>query len=160
MILLLPTMNNFKPKKNKTIILLIIIIIGIIWFAVTNNYSKQNDINLIVYLQDKKAALSSDCSVTYPKKIKVSRTEAVADASLKYLFKNELSQYGDYKSVTIKNGVARVTISTISDPIGRKISSLSSCEAGHLFAVLEDTLTQYETITSVELYSSSEKIEF
>jgi len=167
-------MNNLKLRKNQIITAMIIVIAVIVLFAFASTGKDQNQIdnvtnegketeevsNLVVYLQDKDAALKSDCGITYPKNIQVSKTTAVADASLKYLFENELSEYGNYESVVVKDNVARVTISNDNDPSGLKISSLSSCESTHLRAVLEDTLTQYKTITSVELYSPLEKIEF
>lgn len=174
-------MNNLKPKKNLLIILLIIALAVIACFVFIKNYNVQNhmygdtdtvieiennenetgeSMNLVVYLQDKNAAISSDCGVIYAKNIQVAKTTGVADASLKYLFQNELSQYGNYESVVIKDGVAQVTISNDNDPSGLKNSSLSSCESRHLFAVLNATLIQYQSIKSVELYSPSGKIEF
>ncbi len=116
--------------------------------------------NLVVFLQDKKVAESSDCGATYSKTITVPQTVAVAEASLEYLFANELSQYGDFGSVIIKDSVAQVTIVNEQDPDGLWISSLSSCESRHLTSVLNDTLTQYDSIDSVELYSLNGKIEF
>ena len=115
---------------------------------------------LVVYLQDKDEALYNDCGITYPKTVQVPKTDAVADASLRYLFADELSHYGAYESVVIKNGVAQIVIANESDPYGYKIAALSSCEARHLASVLENTLTQYETIESVELFSPTGKIEF
>lgn len=174
-------MNILESKKNLIIALLIIIIAVGTWLVIVSNDTKKQSINnntpevtetkdteteidevmdLVVYLQDKNAAISSDCGITYPKNIQVPKTTAVADASLTYLFENELSKYGNYESVVIKDSVAEVTISNDNYPSGRKISSLSSCESSHLFTVLEDTLTQYEAITSVDLFSPSGKIEF
>jgi|AntRauTorckE6833_2_1112554.scaffolds.fasta_scaffold27031_3 predicted dinucleotide-utilizing enzyme len=121
---------------------------------------KDELMELVVYLQDKNEVLYNDCGVTYPKTIQVAMTIGVADASLTYLFANELSRYGDYASVAINNGVAQIVITNDDDPSGHKLSGLSSCESRHLFQVLEDTLTQYESIESIELFSPSEKIEF
>jgi predicted lipoprotein with Yx(FWY)xxD motif len=115
---------------------------------------------LVVYRQNKDEAVLRDCGITYPEKIQVLKTTAVADASLAYLFNNELARYGEYQSVKIEDGVAKVTINNPADPTGLFTSSLSSCESGHLFSVLEDTLTQYDSVTSVELYSPTGKIEF
>jgi len=117
-------------------------------------------IDLTVYLQNKEEVILNDCGITYPEKIQVPKTVAVADASLRYLFTEELSGYGRYESVVINDGIAQVTISNDNDPKGYKISGLSSCEARHLTSVLKDTLTQYESIESVELFSPSGKIEF
>lgn len=174
-------MKNLASKKNIIILLIIIIAVVATCFVLANKYSAPNHIdtgtseptqtnssptetgegmNVVVYLQDKEVAIHSDCGVTYPTTITIPKTKAVADASLKYLFKDELSHYGAYKSVAIKNGVAQVTVSNTIDSTGRTISSLSSCEISHLVAVLSDTLTQYESITSVELYSPSGKVEF
>ena len=125
----------------------------------------KKEMDLVVYLQDKQAAITTDCGVTYKKIIQIPKTIAVADASLRYLFSDELAQYGDYQSLVIQDKVARITLTDKSnsdnnDSTARKISSLSSCEARHLFAVLIDTLTQYDSVDSVELYSQSGKIEF
>jgi len=115
---------------------------------------------LTVYLQDTEAAMISDCGVTLPTTIRVPRTRAVADASLTYLFTTELARYGNYESVVINNTVAEVTIANDTDPTGLYLASLSSCEARHLISVLSDTLTQYDTIDSIELFSPTGKIEF
>lgn len=108
---------------------------------------------LTVYVQNKKIAEMTDCEATQKITYEIPRTTQVADASLKILFENELAEFGEYDSVTVVNNVARVKIKN-------EIQSLSSCEAGHLTSVLTDTLTQYPTITSVELYSPKTKIEF
>jgi len=167
--------------KGLLILFLVIGVIAASWFIFTSSYNdsrntentpeetlEENDVetvagetmNLVVYLQDKDAAILSDCGVTYKKEIQVAYTKAVADASLRYLFENELSQYGKYESVVIRDDVAEVTISEDTDASGSTASSLSSCEISHLFAVLEDTLTQYETIESVEVYLPTGKIYF
>lgn len=108
---------------------------------------------LTVFIQDKKAAEISDCGVTQKVTYEIPRTTGVANASLKLLFENELAQYGEYDSVTIENAIAKVKLKN-------EIPSLSSCQVGHLTSVLTDTLTQYSTIKSVELYSPTQKIEF
>lgn len=174
-------MNNYKPLIVLSVLLVIVIVANIILFGANHkefalpSTSKTTEtsvetqnikptttetMDLVVYLQDKDIAIKSDCGVTYPKTIKVQKTVAVADASLAYLFKNELLKYGSYQSVTIKGGVAKVTLSNVNDSAGLKISSLSSCESRHLFSVIKDTLLQYQTISSIELYTPSGKIEF
>ena len=116
--------------------------------------------SLTLYVQNKEVAQKSDCGVTKKVIYQVPKTTAVADASLKILFGNELSQYGVYKSVSISNGVAKVMLVSDNMPSGFPISALSSCQISHLTSVLKDTLTQYSTIKSVELYSPRGKIEF
>ncbi len=116
--------------------------------------------SLTLYIQNKEVAKTSDCGVTKKVVYQVPKTSAVADASLKILFENELSQYGMYKSVAISNGIAKVNLTSENTPLGFPISSLSSCQISHLTSVLKDTLTQYSTIKSVELYSPRGKIEF
>jgi len=173
-------MKNLNSVANRIVILAIVTSILVAWFAVIGNnshrlyqfnntsetveieHSESEDglMNLIVHLQNKEEVLYSDCGITYPKSIQVSKTKAVADVSLKYLFENELSQYGKYESIAINNSIAQITISNENDLKGSKISGLSSCESRHLFKVLEKTLTQYETIESIELFSPSGKIEF
>jgi hypothetical protein len=106
---------------------------------------------LSIYIQDKEK-LATSCSVTKKVTFQVPKTAGVADASLKLLFDEELSIYGVYKSVVIENTVAKVQLANNL--------SLSSCEIGHITSVLEDTLTQYNTIKSVELYSPQGKIDF
>lgn len=116
--------------------------------------------SIVVYIQDKEIATVSDCTVTKKVIYQIPKTTAVADASLRILFKYELSRYGVYSSMSIVNGVARVMLASNVTPQGGLIGGLSSCEGGHLLSVLTDTLTQYEAITSVELYSPEGKIEF
>jgi hypothetical protein len=174
---------NKNRMKNLLVVGLLIVVVGLIWFtfnnqqdagptidAENNNHGpdpadgapveEDNEMDLVVFLQDKEAAITSDCRITIAETIQVPATKAVADASLTYLFNNELAQYGEYESVVIKDEVAQVTIINEDDPTGLKISSLSSCQIGHLVAVLSDTLTQYDTITAVELHSPSGLIEF
>jgi hypothetical protein len=102
-------------------------------------------IDLPVYIQDKSYVATSSCSVTKKVVYRVPKTTAVADASLKILFNEELSAYGKYKSVSIVNGVAKVIVENGFN------EGLSSCQSSHLFSVLKDTLTQYSSIKSVEL---------
>jgi hypothetical protein len=117
-------------------------------------------IPLTLYIQDKAALAADRCDATVKTTYQVPKTTAVADASLALLFAEELAYYGVYKSVRITNGVAQVNLTANTLPDGRQYSSLSSCESGHLTSVLRDTLTQYNTITSVELYRPAGKIEF
>jgi len=156
-----------KPSKKALLLLAVTLILGAVFLFFIQNNSSHDTITdtpetttITVYLQDKDAVLYSDCGITYPHDITVSKTTAVADASLTYLFEHELAQYGTYQSVVVVDGVAQITIANEHDPDGLRIASLSSCESRHLFAVLQDTLTQYESIQSVELYSPSGKIEF
>ena len=120
---------------------------------------------LTLYIQNKEIAKTSDCGVTKKVIYQVPKTTAIADASLKILFSSnagagELSQYGVYKSVSISNSVAKVLLASENQPSGTPISSLSSCQSSHLMSVLRDTLTQYNTIKSVEIYSPKGKIMF
>jgi ABC-type uncharacterized transport system YnjBCD permease subunit len=114
---------------------------------------------LTVFIQDKEAARVRDCRITKKVTYQVLKTSAVADASLKLLFRDELSRYGIYKSVTITDGVAKVMLQSDKGSAGY-LTSLTSCEVGHLLSVLNDTLKQYKTITKVELYSPEGRIEF
>lgn len=113
----------------------------------------QEMMNLTLYVQDKTVALTLDCGVTKIKEVRIPKTVAVVDASLKILFEEELAKYGTYISVHIVDEVAEVLIDV-------SFVSLSSCESQHLVSVIEDTLTQYDTIESIELYSPQGKIEF
>jgi hypothetical protein len=151
---------------NIALIGLVILLAGLVWFGFTDSieiYKADNPVDqmeLTIYLQDKEEVLLNDCGITIATTINVPETQAIADASLAYLFADELAQYGEYDSVSIVDGVAQVTLKAENDPSGRKIASLSSCESRHLFVVLGDTLTQYDTITSVELYTPEGKVEF
>jgi hypothetical protein len=116
--------------------------------------------SLVLYVQDKEIAKIRDCGVTKQTIYQVPKTSAVSDASLKILFSSELSKYGKYKSVSIVNGVAKVVLESENTPEGLPIGGLSSCESSHLMSVLKDTLTQYKTIKSVDLYSPKGKILF
>ncbi len=113
-----------------------------------------------LYIQNKEAAATTDCGITQKVTQQVPKTSAIADASLKYLFKGELKQYGVYDSVTIANGVATVNLKSDTTPGGTKIGSLSSCEVRHLQSVVADTLTQYKTVQSVVFMSPQGKIQF
>lgn len=155
--------------KNLFIVCLLIATAGLAWFVFDNNQEANStdvsnteitQMDLVVYHQDVEAAITSDCGITIATTIQVPQTKAVADASLKYLFTDELDQYGEYESVVIKDGVAQITVTNEDDPTGLKLSSLSSCESRHLFSVLGDTLMQYNTITSIELHSPVGKVEF
>lgn len=115
---------------------------------------------ITLFVQNKEAAATADCGITEKVTRQVPKTSAIADASLKYLFSNELKQYGTYDSVTIANGIATVNLKSDSTPSGTKISSLSSCEVRHLQAVVTDTLTQYKTVQSVVFMSPQGKIQF
>lgn len=119
-----------------------------------------SDMDLSLYIQDKNYVATSSCSVTKKVIYKVPKTTAVAEASLRILFSDELSAYGIYDSVSIVNGVAKVMLKSDMTPAGYPISSLSSCESSHLLSVLEDTLTQYSSIQSVELLSPAGQIQF
>lgn len=108
---------------------------------------------LVVYVQNKDVAVSGDCSATKPVRHIVEKTTAVADASLRILFDDEIAVYGDYSSVSLSNGVAKVMLKSDRTSIGAPLSSLSSCQSTHLMSVLRNTLLQYKTIQSVELHS-------
>ncbi len=125
--------------------------------------SSQELMPLTLYIQNREATIrteGADCGVTQKVVYQVPKTTAVADTSLKILFQQELAPYGKYKSVTIVNRVAKVMLTSDKDATGKSVGSLSSCQTQHLFAVLKDTLTQYPSITSVELHSPQGKIEF
>lgn len=119
---------------------------------------KPESMPLTVYIQDKSVA--NRCDATKAVTYQVPKTTGVADASLDLLFKEELSNYGVYSSVNIENTVAKVQLKNDTLPSSRPYSSLSSCEVGHLTSVLKDTLTQYGSIKSVQLYSPQGKIQF
>jgi hypothetical protein len=119
--------------------------------------------NLTVYIQDRELSIkNTDCSITKKVTYQIPITLARADASLEILFTDELSAYGVYKSISIVNGVAKIMLESNMTPAGYPIGSLSSCQSSHLMSVLKNTLTQYNSIKSVELYSPAQKnkIEF
>jgi hypothetical protein len=110
---------------------------------------------ITLYFQDKEVAIVSDCRVTLPKTINIDINDDPFEVSLKELFKEELSRYGEFDKYEFDNDSIKVYLKS-----DQKIVGLSSCEVGHLMSVLNDTLTQYEEIKKVELYSTSGKIEF
>jgi len=126
----------------------------------TSTTTTSENMDLVVYIQDKEAAKISDCSVTVKRTYQIPKTEGVADASLKILFSDELKAYGIYKSVSIENSVAKIVLESDKTPQGKPTGSLSSCENGHLLSVLTDTLTQYNNVKSVKLYSPKGEIVF
>lgn len=109
--------------------------------------------NITIFVQNKEIARVSDCGATKKVSYVIPKTTAVADASLKILFENELAQYGQYDSVVIENTIAQVKLKN-------HIQSLSSCELAHLTSTIKDTLTQYPTITDIELSGPQGKFEF
>lgn len=116
--------------------------------------------DIALFVQDKEAAKKTDCRVTTKIEYTILKTPNVTDAVLKILFSDELKDYGVYKSISVVDGIAKVTLASDMTPQGKPIGSLSSCQSGHLLSVLKDTLKQYESIKSVELYSPNGKIEF
>ena len=163
-------------KKNITIALLLLIVIGGGYFLYSQNKTnigpagdivkEDNTIkkmDITVYENDEAASSEFlDCAINKKITVQVPKTEAVADASLRFLFSDELSKYGVYKSVEIASGTAKIMLESDMTPAGYPIGSLSSCQSQHLLSVLKDTLTQYPTIQSAELYSPKQekRIEF
>jgi hypothetical protein len=148
-------------RNTKVIAIIIaIILIGFGIYIYTERTEKEEMMSLSLYIQNKEVARTSDCGVTQKVTYQVPKNTAIADASLKILFENELARYGVYESVSISDGVAKVLLASINTPAGYPIGSLTSCESRHLLSVLKDTLTQYPTIKSVEIYSPEGKIEF
>jgi hypothetical protein len=124
---------------------------------VMNDESQENQehklMELVVY------TTSPDGSVE-PVTIQTPQTVAIADASLNYLFNNNLSVYGDYRGVTINNEIAYVSLEG-NIPGGRTFSSLSSTEIFDLTQSIEMTLLQYPGISEVVLVDKNENfIEF
>jgi hypothetical protein len=119
-------------------------------------------INLNLFLQDKSKVESGDCGITQQTTVTVPYTKRTADASLRFLLDNggELSKYANYKDVRIENGIAKIELENSMTKDGQPISSLSSCEITHLESVLNDTLTQYSSINSIEIFSPEGKINF
>lgn len=122
--------------------------------------TEEDYMDISIYVQDKEAAKTTDCRITTKIEYTIPKTSAVANASLKILFSDELSKYGSYKSVNIENGIANVILTSDMTSEGKPIGSLSSCESGHLLSVLKDTLVQYESIKSVKLFSPKGEIMF
>ncbi len=158
-------------KKNITIVILILLIIGGGYFLYTQNNEtgipaiKEEDttekMDITVFVNDEAASSEFlDCAKNKKITVQVPKTDAIADASLKYLFSTELSKYGTYQSVEIASGTAKVMLASENTPSGYPVSGLSSCQVAHLMYVLEDTLTQYPAIDSVELYSPKGEIKF
>jgi len=154
-------------KKKKALVIMIvstvIVIGGSLYLLLAKQepfQTKEKTIELSVFTQDKKAAETGDCSVTKKELVKVSENTNIADATLEFLFADELAQYGEYDSVTISGGLAKVFVKNSTLPDGRPYSALSSCEIGHLTSVTKNNLTQYGEIEFVELYSPEGKIEF
>jgi len=136
---------------------------------ITPSLPTESDINsttitelmdLSLYIQDINYVENNSCSVTKKVTYKVPKTTAVADASLRILFGEELSAYGIYQSVNISNGVAKIILASDTNSEGRPISSLSSCESSHLLSVLNDTLKQYPSVQTVQLLSPNGIIQF
>lgn len=163
-------------KKNITIVILSLAIMIGGYFLYTQNKTnigpagdivkEDNTIekmDIIVYVNDEAASSEFlDCAINKKITVQVPKSEAIADASLKYLFSTELSKYAVYKSVEIASGTAKIMLESDMTPAGYPIGALSSCQSQNLFSVLKDTLTQYPSITSVELYSPKQekRIEF
>lgn len=118
------------------------------------------EMSVDVYIQDKEIAAASDCSTIKKIAVQIPKTSDIADASLAFLFGEELAQYGEYDHVEVAGNVAKVFLKNSILPSGAPISSLSSCQVGHITSVLEGTLTQYGEIEFVELYSPEGKVEF
>jgi|GEM_PF-2340215 len=132
----------YDKEKNKTSV------------AVEDNDTETMEI--VLFLQDREIARISDCGATTAVTKTIPKTKAVADASLKILFKDELSAFGPYESVKIINGVAEVMLSDEN-----KIAQHNtSCETGHLHSVVKDTLTQYPTISDIKFVTSKGDIMF
>jgi hypothetical protein len=154
---------------KKIIIVLIltgIVIMGIVYFytkkptSIIEPIPNEEMMDLTLFLQDKEIAKIRDCGATYKVIRQIPKTTGVLHASLKILFEEELSRYGQYDSVKIKDQVAQVMLKSSTTQSGSPIGSLSSCEVQHLMSVLDDTLTQYPGVFSVELFSPEGKIEF
>ena len=124
--------------------------------------------DLIIYIQDQEIAFENDCSAVKQFTARVPRTLSVVDESLRILFNEELKFYGRYSSVNVSNGVAYIMLESNFVPNTqndsptneRNIESLSSCEISHLMAVLENTLTQYESIDSFKIMTPLGEVNF
>jgi hypothetical protein len=162
-------------NTKKTILSVLILIIAVLLIAIGYLFATKNDqlpsvvdedpnldrkSTLVLFVQDKEAAATSDCRVTKKITKEVPFTITPIDTSLRVLFEDELSSYGKYQQVVVSNGLARVYLESALTPDGYPISSLSSCQVGHLFAVIQSTLTQYDSVNRVELYTTEGKIEF
>ena len=162
-------------KKNITIAVLIVVILALVGVylendtmvidenpIITNSTSTPavEKMDIVVYVQNTTAAQTIDCGITQKVVVQVPKTEGIADASLRFLFSDELKAYGVYRSIEIASGTAKVMLESDMTPTGYPIGSLSSCQSQHLMSVLKDTLTQYDTIQSVKLYSQKGEILF
>jgi len=145
--------------KNIIIVLGILFVLFVSYSFYTSNKGPEM-MTLNLFIQNKEIARTRDCAVTQMITVEVPKTLAVADVSVRILFEDELAQYGKYKNATLENGVAKVYLESTTTLNGKPLISLSSCEIGHIQSVLRDTLTQYETIKSVELYSPRGRVEF
>ena len=131
---------------------LTILLIMIALLLVVMSYQKKDNnkiedaqvvMNIIIYKTTREGE-------SEPLTVQVPKTEGVANASLKYLFENNLSVYGDYVGVNIINGIAYVTLAG-NLPGERTFSSLSSTEIFDLNTTIYNTLIQYPTINEVIL---------
>lgn len=161
-------------NKNITIIILLFAIMAGGYFLYSQNENTNintvvkerggiEKMDITVYVNDEAGSSEFlDCAINKKITVQVPKTEGIADASLTYLFKTELSKYGVYKSVEIANGTAKIMLESDMTPAGYPIGALSSCQSQNLLSVLKDTLTQYPSITSIELYSPKQekRIEF
>ncbi len=166
---------------NLLLIIILLLVISIMGFYISNNPTLNTLVNspdensviattpvekmselmpLDIYIQNTDAAKMNDCRATQKVSYKVPKNPNVADISIRILFAKELAKYGTYESVTVSNGIAKINLQSDLTPNGIQISSLSSCEIGHLLSVLKNTLTQYSNIQSVVLYSPKGKIDF
>ena len=119
----------------------------------SENQKSQETMNLVIYVTNPEGTLE-------PVTIQTTETTGVANASLEYLFNNNLSVYGDYNDVSISNGIAYVSLEG-NIPGGRTFSSLSSAEISDLTQSINATLTQYSTISDIELVDKNgDSIEF
>ncbi len=162
-------------KKNIIIAVLIVVIFALMGLYLANdsivideNHIITNStstpavekMDITVYVQNTTAAQTIDCGITQKVIAQVPKTEDIADSSLRFLFSDELKAYGVYQSIEIASGTAKVMLESDMTPTGYPIGSLSSCQSQHLLSVLKDTLTQYDTIQSVKLYSQKGEIMF
>lgn len=115
---------------------------------------------ITLFIQNKEIARTSDCGVTQQISKIIPKTNNLIDSAVKVLFEDELSNYGVYEKVEISNKVAKVFLKSENMPSSRLITGLSSCENQHLFSILKDTISYYQKIETVEIYSPKGKIEF
>lgn len=156
-------------KHEKIIFSVLIITLIVLGYFLINDTSKQIDyyfyppntlVNVDVYLQNKEIARTSDCSITKKVNVSISADEEMFIHSvIRFLFEDELSKYGEYESVQVSGQVAQIYLKSNQTPQGTPVGSLSSCEVGHLYSVLEDTLKQY-SIEKIKFYFPEGKREF